>query len=183
METKGNHFAANIGGAKAGVDTVVLTGSGNWVVPASALEIDGVVVIRVFMIAGGASGGNYQNEEGGGGSGLFSLEIVNTFIGESFSFSCGLAGVIGFYGSRGADGNQTIFGSYSVSGGIKGSHSYISEPPNASNRYGYGGVSAVDGKGGIIQCVGVGYGNGGCGHNPPYYAAADGAIFVSLERA
>lgn len=97
---------------------VVLTGSGNWTVPA------GVTKIKVTAVGGGGGGSGTAPKPGacggGGGGGGSTIGIIATTPGASISYSVGAAGGAGTSSTNGGSGGNTTFGALTAGGGAGG---------------------------------------------------------------
>jgi hypothetical protein len=153
--------AAGAGSTPVGTSTVVLTGSGNWTIPA------GVTQVTVTVIGAGGGGGTGGSNNGGGGGGGESATQTFTGLtpGNTIAYACGTGGAPGSSGGNtaGSAGSATTFGpvssttltahggaggptsSHSVSGGLGGTGS--TAPAHYNGGQG-GGTSPYAGSGG-----------------------------------
>ena len=148
------------------LQTVIITSTGGWIVPAKAY------ILRVFMVGGGGGGG--WNGGGGGGGGRVLLTSNYTVVpGQSISVTIGGGGSAGTSTAVGGTGGPTIFGSLTVNGGVGGNNnggnggasSQLIYGSSASYSGGAGNGDSGAGGAGSAGNGGASLGNGSFGYN------------------
>lgn len=155
----------------------------------------GVYSLRVSMAGGGGGGGGGNNwgdwGSGGGGGGGYSQQSMTVTPGQVINGSVGAGGPAGGYSNSGGNGQSTIFGSLTATGGQGGQYQCCGGAggspggqPGSTSYSGAGGdAGAGQGFGGDSGSPGGLYGGGGgAGFTSSYPPPREGAQgWVSVE--